>query len=266
MKPEENYIEINKASWNTKTEFHIKSDFYDMNNFRKGKTSLNNIELDILGDINGENILHLQCHFGQDSISLQKLGANVTGVDLSDKAISYAKQIAKELNTETEFICCDIYDLPQYLDQKFDLIFTSYGVIGWLPDLDKWAKIISRFLKPKGKLVFVEFHPVVWMFDDEFDKVGYNYFNEGGIKESFDGTYADRDAPITQEYVMWNHSISEVLNSLIHNGLEINLVNEYDYSPYKCFKHTIEFEPNKFRIKHFGNKIPMVYAIEATKK
>lgn len=265
MKIEENYFEINKNSWNAKTEFHIKSDFYDMINFRKGKTSLNDIELNILGDIKGKKVLHLQCHFGQDSISLQKLGANVTGVDLSDKAINYAIEISKELNSDTEFICCDIYDLPQHLNQQFDIIFTSYGVVGWLPDLNKWAQIISQFLKPKGKLVFVEFHPVVWMFDDEFDKIGYNYFNDGAIKESLEGTYADRNAPITQEYVMWNHSVSEVLNSLINNGLEINLLNEYDYSPYNCFKHTIEFEPKKFRIKHIGNKIPMVYAIQATK-
>ncbi|QTV05113.1 class I SAM-dependent methyltransferase [Faecalibacter bovis] len=266
MKAEENYIEINKNSWNTKTEFHLKSEFYDMENFRKGKSSLNEIEQELLGELKGKKILHLQCHFGQDTISLQKLGANVTGVDLSDKAINYAKEIAKELNAEAEFICCDIYDLPNHLHQKFDLVFTSYGVIGWLPDLDKWANIISHFLKPEGKLVFVEFHPVVWMFDDNFDKIGYNYFNRGAIKESFEGTYADREAPIKQEYVMWNHGITEVLNSLIKNGLEINLFNEYDYSPYNCFQHTIEFEPKKFRIKHLENKIPMVYAIQATKK
>lgn len=266
MKTEENYIEINKNSWNTKTEFHLKSEFYDMENFRKGKSSLNEIEQELLGELKGKKILHLQCHFGQDTISLQKLGANVTGVDLSDKAINYAKEIAKELNAKAEFICCDIYDLPNHLHQKFDLVFTSYGVIGWLPDLDKWANIISHFLKPEGKLVFVEFHPVVWMFDDNFDKIGYNYFNRGAIKESFEGTYADREAPIKQEYVMWNHGIAEVLNSLIKNGLEINLFNEYDYSPYNCFQHTIEFEPKKFRIKHLENKIPMVYAIQATKK
>ena len=99
MQPEENYIEINKASWNTKTEFHIKSDFYDMASFRNGKTSLNEIELELLGDIKGLKVLHLQCHFGQDTISLQKLGASVTGVDLSDKAINYAKEIAEELDS-----------------------------------------------------------------------------------------------------------------------------------------------------------------------
>ena len=112
--------------------------------------------------------MHLQCLFGQDSISLSRLGADVTGVDLSDKAIESAKKIAEDTHSDARFICCDIYDLPNQLDEKFDIVFTSYGTIGWLPDLDKWAKIVSWFLKPNGQFVFVEFHPVVWMFDDNF--------------------------------------------------------------------------------------------------
>ena len=266
MSTENNYIEINRQSWNNRTETHLKSEFYDLDNFLKGKTSLNNIELDLLGDVTGKNILHLQCHFGQDTISLSRLGADVTGVDLSDKAIESAKQIANDTNSNTKFICCDIYDLPNYLDEKFDIVFTSYGTIGWLPDLDKWAKIISKYLKPNGQFVFVEFHPVVWMFDDNFDKIGYRYFNSGAILETESGTYADKNADITQSYVMWNHSISEVLNSLIKNGLEINLLDEFDYSPYNCFNKTIEFEPSKYRIEHLDDKIPMVYSVTATRK
>lgn len=104
------------------------------------------------------------------------------------------------------------------------------------------------------------------MFDDNFVKIGYNYFNTGAIVETESGTYADRDAPISQDYVMWNHGMGEVINSLIKNGLEINSFDEYDYSPHNCFKETIEFEPKKYRIKHLGNKIPMVYSIVVTKK
>lgn len=209
--------------------------------------------------------MHLQCHFGQDTISLARLGAKVTGVDLSDKAIERANELAKKTNAQTTFICCNIYDLPNHLEGQFDMVFTSYGTIGWLPDLDKWAQIVARFLKPKGKFLFVEFHPVVWMFDDNFEKVGYNYFNTGAIVETENGTYADKEAPIANEYVMWNHGISEVVNSLLKSGLTINSLDEFDYSPYNCFSRTIEFEPKKFRIEHLGNKIPMVYAIKATK-
>lgn len=266
MDSENNYIEINRQSWNKRTEVHLKSAFYDLDNFLKGKSSLNDIELNLLGDIKGKSVLHLQCHFGQDSISLGRLGADVTGVDLSDKSIDSAKQLAKQTDSNAKFICCNIYDLPEHLNQKFDIVFTTYGTIGWLPDLDRWAKIISKFLKPGGKFVFAEFHPVVWMFDDYFEKIGYNYFNSGPIAETQTGTYADRDAELTLSGVSWNHGISEVLNSLINNGLEINSFDEYDYSPYNCFEKTVEFEPGKFRIKHLENKIPMVYSICTTKK
>lgn len=266
MNSEDNYIEINRQSWNNRTDTHLKSEFYDLDGFMSGKTSLNDIELNLLGNLEGKTILHLQCHFGQDTISLSRLGAQVTGVDLADKAIENAKKIAKEANSTANFICCDIYDLPKHLDKQFDIVFTSYGTIGWLPDLNKWAEVVAKFLKPNGQFVFVEFHPVVWMFDDNFDKIGYRYFNSGAIVETESGTYADRTAEINQQYVMWNHGLSEVINNLIKNGLEIKALDEFDYSPYNCFQHTIEFSPKKFRIAHLDNKIPMVYSIVATKK
>jgi len=260
-----NYKEINRQSWNNKVDAHIDSEFYDMNGFLSGKSSLNSIELELLGDIKDKRILHLQCHFGQDTISLAREGAKVTGIDLSDKAIQRANEIAKKCEVNANFICCDIFDLPNHLNEQFDIVFTSYGTIGWLPDLDKWATIVSRYLKPNGRFVFVEFHPVVWMFDDDFDKIGYNYFNSGAIVENEEGTYADREAEINQDYIVWNHSMSEIVNSLLNNGLRIDCLDEYDYSPYDCFNKTIEFEPKKYRIKHLGNKIPMVFAIKATK-
>ncbi len=260
-----NYKEINRSLWNNKTDVHINSEFYDNKTFLEGRNSLNSIELELLGDIKGKSILHLQCHFGQDTISLNRLGANVTGIDLSNKAIERAKELAAKTTSDAKFICCDIYDLPKYLDDEFDIVFTSYGTIGWLPDIDKWAKIVSKFLKPNGKFVFVEFHPLVWMFDDNFAKIKYNYFNDGPIVETEKGTYADTNAPLINKSVSWNHSISEVINSLLQNGLEINSMQEFDYSPYNCFNETIEFEPQKFRIKHLENKIPMVYSIVASK-
>ena len=140
MKKENNYIEINRQSWNNRIDTHLKSEFYDLEKFIKGKNSLNSIELELLGDLSGKTILHLQCHFGQDTISLSRLGAEVTGVDLSDKAVESAKQIAKQTKSNTTFICCDIYDLPNYLDKQFDIVFASYGTIGWLPDLKPWGK------------------------------------------------------------------------------------------------------------------------------
>lgn len=259
------YLSINKKSWNNRVDTHMQSDFYDMAGFLKGNTSLKTIELELLGDISGQSVLHLQCHFGQDTISLARMGAKATGVDLSDKAIEKAEELAIKCKADAHFICSDIYKLPNHLNEQFDVVFTSYGTIGWLPDVDKWAKVISTFLKPGGRLVFVEFHPFVWMYDDDFQTIKYNYFNTGPILEEESGTYADREASIQQDYVMWNHSMSEVVKSLLSNGLTIRVLEEYNYSPYACFNHTVEFEAGKFRIQHLGDKIPMVYAIEAKK-
>lgn len=259
----ENYIDINRNSWNAKVGPHLKSDFYFVDEFINGRTSLNSIEFDLLGDVKGKEILHLQCHFGQDSISLSRMGAKVMGIDLSDKAIEAARDLAKKCGTDTEFILSDIYDLPNVLDKKFDIVYTSYGVIGWLPDMEKWAKVVSHFLKSGGKFVFVEFHPVVWMYDDDYTFVKYNYFNEKPIVETYEGTYADKSAAIVQEYVMWNHPTSEVLNALLKEGLQLKSFDEYDWSPYACFRHNEEFEKGKFRIPQFGNKVPYVFSLVA---
>lgn len=260
------YIAINKKTWDNKTEVHVDSDFYANADFLDGKSSLKDIELNLLGDITGKKILHLQCHFGQDTLSFARMGAKATGVDLSDKAIEKAREFNTQLGLEAQFICCDLYDLPNHLNEQFDIVFTSYGTIGWLPDLDKWAKVVLQFLKPNGKFVFAEFHPVVWMFDNDFKEVFYSYFNIEPIIEEETGTYADKNAPIETKTITWNHPTSEVLNALIQNGLELNSFDEYDYSPYNCFNETEEFEPGKFRIKHLQNKIPMVFSLVATKK
>ena len=170
------------------------------------------------------------------------------------------------MNCDTDFICCNIYDLPDMLDQKFDIVYTSYGTISWLPDLLKWGQIISTFLKPNGKFIFVEFHPIVWMFDDNFTKVAYNYSSKEAIIEEEEGTYANREAKIKQKYVCWNHGLSDVINSLIQNNLEINSFKEYSYSPYNALNHMEEIEPNRFQIKKFKNKVPLTYSIVAKNK
>lgn len=265
MNPEDKYLEVNKESWNQRVDTHFDSEFYDVEGFLKGNTSLNSIELDLLGDITGKKILHLQCHFGQDSISLSRMGAEVTGIDLSDKAIEKARELALQAGTDTKFICSDVYNLPNVLHEQFDIVFTSYGTIGWLPDLDEWAGIINHFLKPGGQFVFAEFHPVVWMFDDDFKGIGYNYFKSDAIVETNTGTYAEKEAEMQLKSISWNHSLSEVFTNLMANKIQIQVFNEFNYSPYNCFSHTEEFEPKKFRIKHLGNNIPMAYSLLAIK-
>lgn len=259
----ENYLEINRESWNKRTDIHIDSEFYDNKTFIAGRNSLNSIELDLLGSLEGKKVLHLQCHFGQDTISLCRLGAEATGIDLSDRAIAEANKLAKQCGQNTQFVCSDIYDLPNNLNEQFDVVFTSYGTIGWLPDLDRWAGVIKHFLKPGGSFVFAEFHPAVWMFDDNFNEVAYSYFKATEIVELNEGTYTDGGKDLEAEYVSWNHGLSEVFNSLKNAGFQLTDFNEFDYSPYPCFNGVKEVEKGKWIIDKMGNKLPLVYSLKA---
>ncbi len=125
----------NRELWNTRTPLHAESDFYNLAAFKAGDSSLCGIEPVEMGSIRGKSILHLQCHFGLDTLSLSRLGASVTAVDFSDAAIASAQSLADELNISARFLCCNVLDLPEHLDGEFDVVFTSFGVLGWLPDL-----------------------------------------------------------------------------------------------------------------------------------
>ncbi len=265
MRTEQDYFEANRRLWNDKTSVHFHSDFYDMPAFLAGKTSLQQIELEQLGDVQGQKILHLQCHFGQDSLSLARMGAEVVGVDLSDKAIETARQLNEQLDLNARFVQSNVYDLKDHLDEQFDIVFTSYGTIGWLPDLDRWAKIVAHFLKPGGAFHFVEFHPVVWLFDDDFEQFKFSYFNTGPDIEEIEGTYTDRKAAIGGPSVSWSHSIGETLTALLAQNLRIEKFQEFDYSPYDCFNKTVKIGERRWQIRGLEGIIPLVFALEAHK-
>lgn len=262
---EPDYLEINRKAWNAKVPVHVNSAFYDVKGFLAGVKTLNNIELSLLGDINGKSILHLQCHFGMDTISLARLGAHATGVDFSEAAIAQARELATKTNTSAEFICCDVYALPQLLDKQFDIVFTSYGTIGWLPDMHKWADVVNSFLRPCGHFIIAEFHPVVWMFSNDFTSIQYSYFNKDAIVETLEGTYADRNAPIEAQEIGWNHDLGEVLGALLQQKLLLVSFFEYDYSPYACFSRSVEVSAGKYQIEGLEGKIPLVYALKMQK-
>jgi ubiquinone/menaquinone biosynthesis C-methylase UbiE len=265
MEDLDSYFAANKDSWNKRTVVHKDSSFYDVESFKKGKTSLNVIELQELGDVTGKSMLHLQCHFGLDTMSWEREGAIVTGIDLSDEAISTAQEISTALQLRAKFICCNVYDLRQHLDEKFDIVFTSYGTIGWLPDLDKWAKIVSYYLKPGGTFYIVDFHPVLWMMDEQFEKIKYDYFNTTVIAEEQTGTYTDRNAPIKSNEYSWNHPFSEIFGALMRNGLTITQFNEFPFSCYNCFNNVEQGSDGMWRIKGMNEKLPMMYSIKAVK-
>ena len=259
------YFDSNKMLWNKRAEVHFNSEFYNVSAFKEGKSSLNNIEIEEMGDVVGKTLLHLQCHFGMDTISWAKLGAVATGLDFSETAIHLARLLANQLGEKVNFVCCNVYDAQQHLDEKFDIIYTSYGTIGWLPDLKKWANVIYDLLKPGGRFYIVDFHPIIWMFDQNFEHFKYSYFNSGEpiIEES--GSYAVKDPSLQNKEYGWNHGLGEIIGALINSGLQLLLFNEHSYSPYNCFNNLVETEPGKWKVRSLEDKIPMLYSLAASK-
>ncbi|WP_162054346.1 class I SAM-dependent methyltransferase [Pontibacter pamirensis] len=262
----ENYFESNRQLWNKRTPLHRQSDFYNVPAFLEGRTSLNKIELDELGDVSGKSLLHLQCHFGQDTLSWARLGAKATGIDLSDASIEEASRLNQQLGLDVTFVQSNVYDLKENLQGQFDVVFTSYGTIGWLPDLEKWAETIHHFLKPGGIFYMVEFHPVAWMFDDDFQQIVYPYHNtfEPIVTET-EQSYTDGSNHERLKEYGWNHGLGEVISSLTTKGLRLEFLHEFPYSPYNIFRHMVQGEDGYWRIRHLENKIPLLYSIKATK-
>ena len=220
----EKYFEVNKKRWNELVGIHVKSDEYDLEGFLRGETSLHSLELEALGDVSGKSLLHLQCHFGLDTLSWARLGAKTTGVDFSESAIEMAQSLAKRIGVESDFINCNVFDLPEHLAGEFDIVYTTYGVLCWLHYLDEWGKIIERYLKPGGTFFLAELHPFMWVFDDEHPselKVKHSYW-PGDLPTygESEGSYADPDAQVVNKGdYEWVHPISEVIKSLIKAGL-----------------------------------------------
>ena len=264
LEPTNTYLDVNKDCWNQRLESHLSSDFYDVNGFKSGKSSLNPLEMELLGNVSGKSILHLQCHFGLDSLSLARLGAKVTGVDFSEASILQARKLAKELTLDADFICSDVYQLPEVLNEQFDIVYTSYGVLGWLPSMPQWAEVAAKFLKPNGKLVVIEFHPIIWMFDSKFTKLVYPYSSKTPIYEEEEGTYAEVKAPIKTQSISWNHGVGTVIAALLKQGLHLKSFEEFDYSNYNCFPNCIEITPGKYKIQGFEDLFPLMYALTAS--
>jgi len=261
------YIRGNLELWNELTPIHARSAFYDLDGFKKGKCTLESNELEEVGDVREKSLLHLQCHFGMDTISWARLGADATGVDFSDQAIALARNLSKETRVKTDFICSDIYKLPAVLNKKFDIVFTSRGVLCWLPDLANWARVISHFLKPGGFFYIVEGHPFMMVFDEKDAgelKVRYSYFHAPEPdKWEPESDYADKDAMVTHPSYEWSHNLSAVINSLINAGLRIEFLHEFPDITYKQFPFLEEYKTRHWRIK--GGVIPLTFSLKAVK-
>lgn len=266
------YFTSNQSLWNRLTEINSRSEFYDVEGFKAGASSLREPELTEVGDVAGKRLLHLQCHFGMDTLSWARRGAQVTGVDFSDEAITLARSLGQELSIAATFIRSNIYDLSAHeelRDQQFDIVFTSYGVLTWLPDIRRWAQVVHRFLKPGGIFYVVEFHPFVWMFDDartEALRLKYPYFHtEEPLAIEVSGSYADRDADLQHVEYSWTHTLSDYFNALTDAGLRVEWIHEFPWSTYDCFPFLKmeKDEAGRWWSKNEGSVLPLMFSIKA---
>lgn len=256
---------INQLAWDSRTRLHVKSDFYDVAGFLDGKCSLNALELAGLGDVSNQSLLHLQCHFGLDTLSWARLGAQVTGIDLSPAAIAQACQLSDKTGLDAHFITSDIY---HYFDSKqgeskpalFDIVFTSYGVVCWLNDLNRWAQGISACLKPNGVFYLAEFHPI----NDLLSGDDYFHIKQPHIIQ--EPTYTENHNNETDTLAVWSHSLSDVINALLTAGVCIESFNEYPYSPYNVSANLTQNQQGQFVSLHQGKKVPLIYTIKGRKK
>jgi SAM-dependent methyltransferase len=268
------YLAANVALWDELTGIHEKSAYYDVAGFLAGKSSLGRIECEELGPlVEGKSLLHLQCHFGLDTLSWARLGATVTGADFSGKAIALARRLASEAGLPATFVESDIYKLPRVLPGRFDIVFTSWGVLIWLPDLARWARLIADYLDPGGTFYIAEFHPFAFTLDDEADYplVGRDFYFHRPEPHAWEndgtGSYADPaahvEAPIQYE---WNHPLGEIVTALLEAGLTIDYLHEFPFTPGTLdWPALVTGEDGATRVRGLEEQFPISFTLRATK-
>ena len=265
------YMDTNRTHWDEVTPIHVASTFYDVADFRQHPDRLNSVELGEVGDVRGKTLLHLQCHFGLDTLSWARHGAIVTGVDYSEPAIEQARSLSTEMNIPARFLVSNVYDAPAVLDEAFDIVFTSYGVLCWLPDLTRWAQVAAHFVRPGGVFYVAEFHPMSMVFDDAADaaelRFKYPYFpGEQPLRFDDAGDYTARGAVLrnrtTYEFL---HPIGDVVTALIDAGLRIEFLHEFPFSTYQFLAVTEKSPDGKVRLTKHDGCVPLLYSVKATK-
>ena len=260
-------LETNRNNWNERTPVHAASDFYNVEGFKAGHLTLTDIERREIGDVSGKTLLHLQCHFGQDTMSWSRLGAMATGVDFSDVAIKLARSLNDELGLETRFVCSSIYDLPDTLDEEFDIVFTSYGVLTWLPDLDKWAEVIYKRLKPGGTFYMVEFHPFSGVFEqsESGEMVPtYGYLHNELFFDGNEPSYAGSEIIESPTYE-WQHGLGEIVTALVSAGLRIEFLHEFAFNSFPLHPAIEQGDDGWWRLVKHNDSYPQMFSIRATK-
>lgn len=263
-------IEANRRNWDERAAIHRRDStgFYRADAFLAGTDTLLPIEAAEIGDVAGKRLLHLQCHIGLDTLSLGRRGARVTGLDFSPAAIEAAREFAAKSGISARFIESDVYDAPVAIPERFDIVYTTWGTITWLPDVYRWTRTIAALLADRGKLYFLDTHPQVLTLEEENGALvsrnpwrtpaGAPLICEGSV------TYTGDPAPLSSRVTyQWIHPLSEILNALIEAGLAIRWVHEHDLLPHRQFRMMIEAQDRMYRLPDEHPPTPLSVSMEA---
>ncbi len=268
--PRHDGIRANRDLWDAWVPTHVASEFYDVESFKAGRGTIDTVEAAGVGDVTGKTLLHLQCHFGLDTLSWARRGASaVTGVDFSEPAVTFARELAAELELPARFVLSDVYDTLGHLDgERFDVVFTSYGAISWLPDLAAWAHVAAGALKPGGIFFIAEHHPFLWVFDEGVAerelRFAYPYFGGEALREELTGSYAAPDSGVRAVSYSWQHDFADVIGALLEARLRITALHEYPYLAFKWFEYMERGEDGFWRMPAGMPELPLMYSLTAT--
>lgn len=268
-------MELNRLSWDERVEAHWRSKFYakHLNKLREGEPCLNERIVNAVGDVAGKSLVHLQCHMGMETLSWAMLGADAVGLDFSAPAIEKAELLRDELGLETHFVCSNVYNAVEAIGQQFDIVFVSVGSICWLPDIERWGRVVGDLLRPGGRLYMNEAHPFMDVFEDAKDsaadsqsiEVKYPYLDAGGIEFECDGSYATPDEKFQHTRTVDHiHPVSTVINALIQSGLALDKFEEAARCVWPRFKAMANMGDGTWNFADQAmSKLPHTYTLTA---
>jgi SAM-dependent methyltransferase len=263
-------LAANLRSWDERVPIHLASRFYDVNRWLQDRPGPRAQELEALGDVVGLDLVHLQCHFGLDTLAWADAGAQVTGLDFSQAAIEAARELAVRAGLEerSTFVCANVYDAAMVLAPRtFDIVYVSLGALHWLPSVGKWADQVAALARPAGRLYLHDTHPLPWSLDNDSPTLRYTYFEESEpFADDSDETYTDADRPLTNTRTYeWNHSIGEVVTALIDRGFRIDHLAEHDWTVHQRFPWLIEASAGRWVAPTGQPRLPLTFTVVATR-
>ena len=258
----------NRAMWDERVPIHVAGEFYGVDDFRSGRQRLTirPFEVDEMGSVEQQSLLHLQCHFGLDTLSWARLGARVTGLDFSGPAVEAATRLAHEMGAAADFVQADLYDAVSALEGRlFDVVYTGKGALNWLPDIDRWAATCADLVVPGGIFYLSEFHPVTDMFAWETLDLERSYFDTAALFDDSPGTYADLDATTVHNHSYeWQHPLGTVVTALVGAGFTIEFLHEHDYTLFPRWPFLVSQDDGSFVLPPGMPALPLMYSIRAT--